>query len=1019
MGHRHLHPQFSFFLYRSVFILLGALFALAQLQAQVAKPLVKRAIDTTEVATLAQHHPRWASAANASTAIASNQSFEQITIVLARPEAQEKAFEAFLVSQQTPGSPNYHHWLTPAEVGERFGPAASDVEAVKSWLESQGLHVNSVAPSRTMINFGGTATDLGRAFGTEMRRYTIKGETRYSISSDPTVPAALAGAIQAVHGLSEIHEQPQYAISTQDITKPLYSSGSYHYQTPADFNTIYDVPSAYTGSGITIGIVGRARVSTTDLANFRASTGTTFANPTVVIPTGATDPGAPCTSTSCSSGDQGEATLDVIRAGGTAPGATLLLVAATQASGGISVAGQYLVNTTPVPAQVMSISFGLCETQVTQSSVTFWDNLFKTAAAEGISTFVSSGDSAAAGCDDAFSAPPTTAIANSPNYICSSSYATCVGGTQFADTTSPSTYWSTNNDSTTLKSAQGYIPEGAWNESTTSSVAGTGGGVSTYITTPSWQAGTGVPSARAGRYTPDVSFSSSLHDGYLACLAQSGYSCSTVFGGTSAAAPSMAGIAALLDQKLGSAQGNLNPTLYSMAAGTNASSVFHDVTVTSSGVSSCTTTPSLCNNSIYSTSAGAVQAGFQVTTGYDQATGLGSLDVTNFLNNYAASTATSTPTVTVTPASNTITTAQSLSVTVSVSGSGTTPTGTVVLSGGGYTSSSTALSSGAASFTIAAGALSTGADTLTATYTPDSSSSSTYALATGSAKVTVNALTSTPTVTVTPASTSITTAQSLSVAVAVSGSGTTPTGTVVLSGGGYTSSSTALSSGSATITIPANTFSASTLTLTATYTPDSSSSSSYSSTTGTTTVTVTTAATPTVTLSTNASTLTLAKGATTGNTATITVTPGGGFTGAVALTATLASSPTGATSLPVVSLSPSSVTTSGTATLTVTTTAASSAALHAPEKPWYTGGMALAGLLFLLPWRRRTVRALLGTLLLCVALGAGLTGCSSGTSGGSGKTTTPGTTAGTYTITVSGTASGVTIASQTITLTVQ
>ncbi len=181
----------------------------------------------------------------------------------------------------------------------------------------------------------------------------------------------------------------------------------------------------------------------------------------------------------------------------------------------------------------------------------------------------------------------------------------------------------------------GYIPEGAWNESTSTSVAATGGGVSTVIATPSWQTGTGVPSARAGRYTPDVSFSASGHDGYFACMAAiSGAGCVTsggsfgfiIFSGTSAAAPGMAGVAALLDQKFGSPRGNLNPQLYPLAA--SVPTAFHDATVSSSGVSGCgVNTASMCNNSIPNASGSGVEAGFLLNTGYDEATGLGSLDV--------------------------------------------------------------------------------------------------------------------------------------------------------------------------------------------------------------------------------------------------------------------------------------------------------------------------------------------------------------------------------------------------------
>jgi hypothetical protein len=118
------------------------------------------------------------------------------------------------------------------------------------------------------------------------------------------------------------------------------------------------------------------------------------------------------------------------------------------------------------------------------------------------------------------------------------------------------------------------------------------------------------------------------------CVTSGGSFGFVIFSGTSASAPGMAGVAALLDQKLGGAQGNLNPQIYALAASAPAS--FHDTTVASSGESSCVaTTASLCNNSVANLTSGA-QAGFLVGTGFDEATGLGSLDVATFLNNYNA-----------------------------------------------------------------------------------------------------------------------------------------------------------------------------------------------------------------------------------------------------------------------------------------------------------------------------------------------------------------------------------------------
>ena len=850
----------------SALILLAlAAFAASAQTAQPANRITQR-VDTSRVQALGNHHPQWANQANSTGLLPADQALEDMTLVLTRSPEQETAFKQLLADQQNPASPSFHHWLTPAEVGVRFGLSDQDIATITGWLQSQGLHVNWISPSRIFIGFGGTAADMGRAFQTEMHSYKVNGVERMSVSTEPVIPSALAPAIKAVRGLYTINERPMHQTAVVESASPLVTTTTgAHYIGPNDFDTIYNVPAAYTGAGMTIGIVGWAHVSTTDLDNFRAKTLASFANPTQVVPTAyhGVDPGPALTSPPSSSsnylGSQEEATLDVIRAGSVAPGANLLLVVSsptTISNDGIGADAQYLVNLTPVP-QVMTISFGACESEVAQSDVDFWDGLFSQGALEGMSVFVSSGDSAAAGCDAAFSAPPaaTSAIVNSPNYICTSSYATCVGGTQFADTASPSSYWSSSN-STGYLSALGYIPEGGWNESwdgSNATVAGTGGGVSLFnIPTPAWQTGTGVPAARAGRYTPDVSFSTANHDGYFACMAAiSGGGCSgspfgfIVFSGTSASAPGMAGVAALLDQKLGGGQGNLNPQLYAMAA--SAPSAFHDVTVATSGVSPCDiNTPSLCNNSIPGpTGLTGGQPGFLVTAGYDEVTGLGSLNVTNFINNYSA--AKTTPTVTVTPNPTSIAVNQALSVTVAVSGT-PTPTGSVTLSSGTYTSASTVLASGSATISVPAWSLAAGTPTLSASYMPDASSSSAYNAASGTNTVNVSMVT--PTVSVTPGSSNITRAQSLSVTVAVSSSlagSPTPTGSVTLAGGGFTSATFLLISGGTTITIPPALLAVGTDTLTATYTPDASGSLTYSNASGLSSVTVT-KATPTVTV---------------------------------------------------------------------------------------------------------------------------------------------------------------------------
>ncbi len=848
-------------------------------------------VDATHVQVLRGHHPQWAIPQN-SVGVASSEMV--LTLVLSRSPQQQGAFDKFVSDQQNPASPDFHHWLTPSEVGERFGLSEPDIAAITGWLQSQGLKVNWVSPSRIFISIGGTAEIVGSAFHTEVHNYRVNGLDRFSVSSDPMIPIGLTPVIKSIHGLYTIEEHPASRIIPARTASPYTTtSNGAHFITPEDFQKIYDGAVSYTGAGETIGIVGRSRTYLEDILAFASVTNSPNNAPTEVVPTafGGVDPGPPLTAPPTSGatfGDQGEATLDVIRAGSTAPSANLLLVVATSASGGIGVDAQYLVETFPVPAQVMSISFGACESAAGPAGVNFWDTLFEQAAAEGISVFVSSGDSGAAGCDANFATPPSQPAPVSINYICASSYATCVGGTEFNDFSNPTTYWNTGND-IHLGSAYGYIPEGGWNEPVSTSgasvVASSGGGVSSYIATPKWQTGTGVPTARTGRYTPDVSFSSSCHDGYFACFAAGGGGCTEQAGssawyfvgfcGTSAAAPTMAGVTALLDQKLGFPQGNLNPEIYSLAQ--SAPTSYHDTTVATSGVASCNVnTPSMCNNSLPGPSGlSGGEAGYLLTPGYDLVTGLGSLDISNFLSNFSSPL--TVPTMTVTPSSTTITALQPLTVTIALSGSSGSPapTGTVkIVSNDVYSSVPTALSNGSATIVIPAQAMPGGNYnvTLTVQYTPDLASISTYTSVTGKAYIAVALISPTISISYSPATP--TTEQGLTVTVKADGGTGNPTPTGQISffdsypagitnpfGGGYPATGT-LNSGVATINIPPGYLPPGNNTLSANYSPDTPSQPIYNTAGApyaTVSVTAASLATPLMTVTPGASSITAAQ----------------------------------------------------------------------------------------------------------------------------------------------------------------
>ena len=661
---------------RSAFAVMAFLSGLAAVAlpggfARAASPdLVTRTVDTTQRTALSGHRAAWAQSKRDSGAVAADTALVNLGITLKRTPERQQAFDQFLREQKDPTSPNYQHWLSPSEIGERFGASQSDIDAVSGWLRNQGLAVDGVANSRMRIRFSGSAADVATAFGTELRTFDVGAKTRMSTTGNPQVPTALADAIASVEGLQTTRFEP--LLRTRAAQPSVHPAATSCQGTvcnyaifPSDFAKIYDINPVHQqgidGSGQTIAVVGRARVYAADMQNFQSLAGLPASTVNVTIPTGGTDPGPPastCSDTgtpSCSHpsdavADQGEATLDVQRASSVAPGATINLIVSntTDANSpdGVQLSTEYAIDHDPVPAKILSISYTSCEHDNGESVVDYLDGLFAQAEMEGISVFVASGDGGVAGCAS-LDATPTGTESVTINALCSSSHVTCVGGTEFADSARPSAYWSSTTGSDYL-SALGYIPEGAWNDPLDDNDApqfsATGGGVSAYIDTPSWQVGTGVP-GRAGRYTPDIAFAASPREGYFTCLAAQGGGCTVSggqfsflpTGGTSASTPSMAGIAALLNQKIGAAQANLNARLYALAAATG-NGVFHDANVASatnanSGVASCSVSvPSICNNSTPGTSglSGGLQ-GYAIGTGYDLATGLGSLDVANFL----------------------------------------------------------------------------------------------------------------------------------------------------------------------------------------------------------------------------------------------------------------------------------------------------------------------------------------------------------------------------------------------------
>ena len=561
----------------------------------------------------------------------------RVTMFFSRTREQEADLQTLLAELQDRSSVNYHRWLSPEEFAGRFGLSQSDVDKIVSWLQSQELTVEQVSRSRTWVGFSGTAQQVEAALRTDLRRYTVRGETHFAMSREPSVPSAFAGVVMGFRGLHDFRLKPRGIRKVSPAPRFTSSVSGNHFLAPDDLATIYNLKPLYgssiNGSGQKIAVVGRSAINVNDVRTFRSLSGLPANDPQVIlVPQSVTsdaDPGMV-------EGDIDEANLDVEWAGAVARNATILYVYSQD----VLHAFTYVIDQNLAP--VLSISYGICEQDVDSAGVAFFESFGQEANAKGITIVGPSGDSGAADCDDGVTAEQGLAV-DLPSAL---PYVTSVGGTRFSadamDPPIPSGYWgpSTSNPNTALS----YIPETAWNDTDSAGLAASGGGSSIYFPKPSWQTGVGVPKDGA-RDVPDISFNASAdHDGYLVCsrdVSTDSPTCVvgfrkaangdlTVFGGTSAGVPVFAGIVALLNQVANApqGQGNVNPRLYALAAASPAS--FHDITTGDNKVPYRPSTLADC------VPASTVLLGYGATAGYDLATGLGTINAHSLVTSWTS-----------------------------------------------------------------------------------------------------------------------------------------------------------------------------------------------------------------------------------------------------------------------------------------------------------------------------------------------------------------------------------------------
>jgi hypothetical protein len=709
-------------------------------------PQILEHVDDNRTVVLRGNTHPLATLGNDRGAVTPDQPMRRMLILIHRRQQQETALSQLLAAQQDPRSPDYHKWLTPDQFGTFFGPAPRDVETVTNWLASRGFSDVKLSRGRTVIEFSGNAAQVQGAFHTSIRRYEANGGIHIANQIDPSIPVALAPVVSGVVSMNdfgrrsmavrgpmlEVHNGQLHPLTTL-MARPDYSiigptlPSSFFGVAPYDFATIYNLLPLWNagldGTGQTIAIVGETDISLSDVTNFRSFLGLP-ANATSVLVEGA-DPGV--------QPDELEADLDVEWSGAVAKGANINLVASasTEASAGVDLSALYIVDNNLAP--VMSDSYGECELFLGATGNAFYSALWQQAAAEGITVLVASGDQGSAACD------PTTIDQNlavhpmAVSGLASTPYNTAVGGTDFNQYGAWTQYWSQTNDPTTKESALSYIPEIPWNDSCGSAIVdafygdnpntacnsgssgatnlntiATGGGPSSCVTSdgtnatscksgwpkPLWQSGNGVP-ADGVRDIPDVSLFSgdSLYQSaYVVCdidfTKQSGCDPSAAsqafvaVGGTSASAPALAGVMAIINQKYGR-QGNANYNLYRLASGSSAASIFHDITLSGNRVA-CTNLSSDCEVPSGATEPIGRTTGHDATAGYDMATGLGSFDIANLINDWSSVTYLPTKvTLDLNGGTNAVSAVHGtgLNAAVQVSASSGTPGGDVSLSG--------------------------------------------------------------------------------------------------------------------------------------------------------------------------------------------------------------------------------------------------------------------------------------------------------------------------------------------------
>jgi uncharacterized repeat protein (TIGR01451 family) len=508
----------------------------------------------------------------------------RLKLAISLPVRDQAGLDKFLKDIYDPASPNYRHYLTPAQFTEKFGPTAADYAALVKFANDNGLAVTKEHPNRLLLSVEASVADIRRVFHVQIRTYNHPTEARqfYAPDGEPTLD--LTVPILHISGLDNYVIPHPAGLRKVPIGngRPLNGSGPGGTYLGSDFRNAYAPGVVLTGAGQNVALFEYDGYFTSDIVAYEQAAKLPTVNlVNVPIDGGVSTPG----------GGDGEVSLDIEDVIAMAPGISILFV--------------YESPEGPPDDMLNRMATDDSSAQISSSWVfgsdPGTDPIFQEFAAQGQSFFQASGDS------DAYTGP-IDAPEDDP-------FITLVGGTTLTMLGTGTAYasekvWNYGYQSPDLP-AQGGAPQfnGYW---------GSGGGISTSVLIPSWQQG--VSMAKNGgsttfRNLPDVALTADN----IFTISDDGQPGANV--GTSCAAPLWAGFIALVNQQARAYQlptvGFLNPTVYAIGEGSTYYSCFHDITV---GNNITTLSPT----------------NFYATIGYDLCTGWGTPTGSNLINTLAS-----------------------------------------------------------------------------------------------------------------------------------------------------------------------------------------------------------------------------------------------------------------------------------------------------------------------------------------------------------------------------------------------